>query len=249
MNGKNSDLGSDEINARSAIGRRIVYWALAAVTLMGLAAMIIGGVQNNLTYVKDILSMLLPVMAAWVGTVLAFYFSRENYVAAAQNNAAILGLTLQQRLEATPAKSAMIPTAQADLLKTKEAEDKIKLKDHVLEGDAIKKGRNRIPILGDDSVVRYVVHRSMIDKFIAEQAMAGNPVAALTFKDLLNSGDNKEWITSFGCVCPEDNLSKVKTIMESNPKCSDVIVTEDGTRNKPVLGWLTNVIVLDKSRA
>lgn len=117
--------------------------------------------------------MLLPLLGAWVGTVLACYFSRENYVAATENNAALLGLTLEQRLQAIQAKSAMIPIAEAGVLKTDKDDGNIKLKDDILDGVVGKSGRNRVPILGADGVVRYVLHRSMIDRFFGEHQVLG----------------------------------------------------------------------------
>ena len=42
-----------EMDARSKIGRRIVYWALGAVTLLGVTAMVLG--KDRAAQVKDIL--------------------------------------------------------------------------------------------------------------------------------------------------------------------------------------------------
>lgn len=65
----------------------------------------------------------------------------------------------------------------------------------------------------------------------------------------MNADDYRDWIGSFGCVRPDDPLTSEKEKMDSNPKCQDVVVTEDGTPGKPALGWITNVIVLEKSHA
>jgi len=191
--------------------------------------------------------MLLPVIGAWVGTVLAFYFSRENYIAATDNNAKLLGLT--DRLQAIKAETAMIPIAQAAMFKTPKADADILLKGDILDGVVKQSGRNRIPIAGDDGVVRYVVHRSMIDKFIVEQQAAGADLSKLTLDKLVNSSEFKPWVTSFACVRPSETLSVIKARMDADPKCSDVLITDDGSRNKPALGWVTNAIVLEKSRA
>ena len=71
---------------RAKIGRRIVYFALTVLGLLGLAAIGAASFSKNESFgqVKDILGMLLPVLGTWVGTVLAFYFSKENFIAAAQ---------------------------------------------------------------------------------------------------------------------------------------------------------------------
>jgi hypothetical protein len=90
----------------------------------------------------------------------------------------------------------------------------------------------------------------MIDKNIAEIAVTpGSQVDALTLKDFLDAGDNKLWIDSFGCLIPDDTLKSAKAKMDGNPKCQDVIVTEGDSADKPAQGWITDVIVLEKSRA
>ena len=243
-------LDPEESTARSKIGRHIVYWAIGAVTILGVIAIATGLATKDKEaygFVKDVLSMLLPVIGAWVGTVLAFYFSRENYIAATENNAALLGLS--DRLQTIRAESAMIPMAQAAMLKTPKDDAGIKLKEDILDGVVKASGRNRIPIASDDGVVRYVVHRSVIDKFIGEQAAAGKDVSKLTLKDLVESDEYKDWVSSFASVKPTETLGVIKSRMDSDPKCSDVIVTDDGSRGKPALGWVTNVIVMEKSRA
>ena len=243
-------LDPDEAKARSKIGRHIVYWAIGAVTLLGVIAIVTGIYTKDKEaygFVKDVLSMLLPVIGAWVGTVLAFYFSRENYVAATENNAALLGLG--DRLQAIQADKAMIPMAQAAMLKTPKDDASIKLKEDILDGIVKQSGRNRIPIAGDDGVVRYVVHRSVIDKFMGEQAAAGKDPSTLTLKNLVETDEYKDWVSSFASVKPSETLGAIKSRMDSDPKCSDVIVTDDGSRGKPAIGWVTNVIVMEKSRA
>lgn len=244
-----------ETDARSKIGRHIVYWALGAVTLLGLAGIACAAYfkddPSKLTGVKDIISMILPVVAAWVGTVLAFYFSRENYAAAAENNAAVLNLRFDQRLQAIPVTEVMIPIEKAEVLTTDEAEDKIKLKDDLIDAKFDKTGRNRLPILNGKGIARYVVHRSIIDKSVAEKALStgGSPAKDLTLKDLVDNIAYKPWINSFGTVERNAKMSEVKALMDRDPKCADVFVTEDGTPQTRVIGWITNVALLEKLKA
>jgi len=244
-------LTAAETDARSKIGRQIVYWALTMVTVLGLAAIVMAKFMqaDQYTQVKDILSMLLPMVAAWVGTVLAFYFSRENYAVAAQFNKDVLDRTLDQRLQSIPVNSIMISIATADnrfALRTPAAQ--VKLKSDVLGTTADKTGRNRILILDDAGIMKYVAHRSIIDKFVAEQAFAGKAVADLTLENLVTTQDYASWISSFGAVDANSTLAAVKAKMDADPKCSDVIVTQDGQKTSPAVGWITNVQVAEKAK-
>jgi len=249
MNEKDSVLSPKETEARSAIGRRIVYWALSAVTVLGVTALVMIGYvpQERFSAVKDVLAILLPMIAAWVGTVLAFYFSRENYVADAQFNKDVLGLTLEQKLKSIPVSSAMIPISTADNKFVLKTPSQVKLKADLLATTADKTGRNRILIVDDNAVVKYIAHRSIVDKFVAERAFAGDQVADLTFEALIKNPDYESWIASFASVNSSSTLDRVKALMDADPKCSDVVITADGQKGSPAVGWITNVIVSDKS--
>lgn len=248
---KTTGISATESDARSKIGRHLVYWALSAVTILGLAGMYTASNAQTLAGVKDILSIILPVIAAWVGTVLAFYFSRENYVAAAENNAAILGLSMDQKLNTISASDVMIRIDGdgADVFKTDSAEKDIKLKTELLDQQFLKYNRNRLPILDTKGLVRYVIHRSIIDKFISTKALAGGFTQNETLEDLTKDDDNKSWITAHGSVSSNAKLGEVKSKMDSDPKCADIFVTEDGTPRTRAIGWVTNIALLEKLKA
>ncbi len=43
----------------------------------------------------------------------------------------------------------------------------------------------------------------------------------------------------------DKTLADAKDILDKNPQCLDLLVTQDGTRNGIVVGWITNVDVLN----
>jgi hypothetical protein len=103
--------------------------------------------------------------------------------------------------------------------------------------------RTRVPVLGDGGKARYIIHRSMIDRFIAKYAMSGKSVGELKLADLLNEADMKELFAhSFAIVAPETRLSDAKIKMNEIKDAQDVLVTQDGTSETAVLGWLTNTM-------
>lgn len=240
-----------EFDARTKIARRVLIWALVAVTSLGVTAIAVAirldaKDDQRIAYIKDIIGVLLPVISAWVGTILAFYFSRENYVAAAEANTKVLGLTLAQRLQRILAEEVMITIGDAknDFTLDKPL-TKVLLKE-LLAQTADQTGLNRILIREKAGAVKYIAHRSILDKFIASQALKGNDGAALTLENLVKDSDTESWINSFGTIDRKAPLSDVKLQMDRNPKCSDVVVTEGDS--KRVIGWITNVIVAEKCR-
>jgi predicted transcriptional regulator len=50
---------------------------------------------------------------------------------------------------------------------------------------------------------------------------------------------------SFMALSEDKTLADAKDILDKNPQCLDLLVTQDGTRNGIVVGWITNVDVLN----
>ncbi|MEF9944011.1 MAG: hypothetical protein RR101_04170 [Burkholderiaceae bacterium] len=245
-------MAGNSVEPRENIGRNVIYWALAAITVIGVVALIAAAIDSTqrVSGVKDVLALLLPVIGAWVGTVLAFYFGRENYLAASRSTEAILALTLEQKLEKTKASEAMRPIDKIVALRTADADAAIKLKDRLL--DLMSDEKSRLPVLNPQGVARYIVHRSAIDRFIATRAIAGatpEAIAALTLADLVAQPEIKSVVTAFGVVSPDDSLALVKQKLDADPKCQDVFVTEGGARDQPIRGWLTNNAMLELAKA
>lgn len=120
--------------------------------------------------------------------------------------------------------------------------DSIKLKE--LVDELRQSGLNRVPILTGERHPLYIVHRSMIDKFVAENIWNKsdkNP-EDFTLADLLADPEMKEMFeNTFVVISQQCSLAEAKSAMLARPGCSDVFVTENGKRDETVIGWLTNV--------
>ena len=255
-----NSLSDAEAIARSKIGRHVTYFALTTTFLLGFTAIMVALLSNEpdkerFVYVKDILTIILPLVGTWVGTVLAFYFSRENFVAAAKQTADLVRqLTPEQRLQSIAVTEVMLDMSAATTLKltlpTPEDAPKIKVKADVVEALLEKNKRNRLPIIDSTGKVLYVVHRNYIDQFLLKCAEAGNTqVADATLQDLLDAEGLKAIFQAFAVVGKEARLITVKQSIDGNPNCSDAFVTEDGTNGSKAIGWITNVMVQEKSAA
>lgn len=248
---------------RARIGKLIVLFAIATIGLLGLAAFWAtylmsqketsdNATKEVFTQIKDILAILLPVLGTWVGTVLAFYFSKENFLAASQQASSLVRqLTPDQKLEAIPVEQVMhlIASPQVIKLTLNKKEEDINLKTDILDTLLPEGSKNRLPCIDPEGRIKYILHRSLIEGFISKQALSGNSnLAVLTLKDLLASDQVQHIATAFGTVGQTAKLNAVKALMDGNPLCSDVFVTVDGTKNGKAVGWITNVIVIENSK-
>jgi hypothetical protein len=110
-------------------------WLATIVVLVSvLAVALLGGIAiyGEKAQAKEILTMILPMIGTWVGTVLAFYFGKEQLEAATRSVTAIAReLTPEEKLRSIKVTDKMIPRAAAHV--AKEDPDKLKLLDAVAE--------------------------------------------------------------------------------------------------------------------
>ena len=228
-------------------------WLAAIIVFISIVAIaILAGIaiRADRNQAREILTMILPMIGTWVGTVLAFYFGKEQLEAATRSLTAIAReLTPEEKLRSIKATEKMIPLAAAYVISTDS--DDVNLLDAV-EGLIKAHIGNRLPILSATERPRYVIHRSTIDRFLTAAAAAGNTAEQLrhlTLADLLRDPEFRTALRStFGIIPETGTLADAKRVMELLHSCQDVFVTRNGTANEPVTGWLTNAIIEANSR-
>jgi hypothetical protein len=197
-----------------------------------------------------VMTATLPLLGSWVGTILAFYFSKDNFAAATRSVTEMSRtITAQEKLQATLAKDKMIPRARMFSIPVTSGQT---LKEILTKLTEQKIGF-RIPFLEQQDFPKYVIHRSVIDQFLVQRALnpTSPPIALedLTLEDLISDPEWQEKIErSIDTVREDATLADVKVLMEKNPHCQDVFVTKGGGRNEPVLGWITNAIVEENTK-
>ncbi|MDJ0780895.1 MAG: hypothetical protein QNJ22_02935 [Desulfosarcinaceae bacterium] len=118
----------------------------------------------------------------------------------------------------------------------------------------LRGGVTRIIILYPDRAVKYVIHQSMLFKFISNKLIenTGSPVDVATLKldDFLQFEDMRQLVEgSLAFVSESAALGDAKKVMEQTDYCQDVFVTKNGGKKEPVLGWLTNNDIARYSKA
>ena len=254
FNRGNSDNNSTSRGERRFLLAIVVLGAcIGGVALLALIVLLRGKELGTAQYV---FGAVLPLYGTWVGIVLAYYFSRENFESASRSVERMAEkLTPMEKLESIPARLKMIPKAQMVLLNITGDKplDKIKIVDDILQTLKRKK-RNRLPILDESDYPKYMIHRSMIDKYLTQKNIEGglstDQLKKLSLKDLLDDDEElrKLFETSFVTIKEDANLADAKFEMDKVGNCLDVFVTRNGTRNEPVIGWLTNLIITESAK-
>ncbi len=258
-----NDKSEGDSTFRIALARAVTTWALVAILAIATLIIVVAGVnairfpQKELRdqffdIAKYVLGVLLPVIGAWVGTVLAFYFGQVNFEAASKSAANLVRqLSPREKLQAEPAGQAMMKINEVTAFKIPpdKTEADITIRELIDEGFEKDKSRprQRLPILDAEGRGKYVLHRSTIDAFVAPKKRPPDvDESTLSLKDLLEDSKLKDYIVnSFLPLAANGTLADAKDLLDKNPQCLDILVTQDGTKNGIVAGWITNVMVLN----
>jgi hypothetical protein len=251
---------------RGRLAQAVTMWAMIAIALLGLGIIIIGGYNASISTQADaadarrefldtakyVFAAVLPVVAAWVGTVMAFYFGRENFRAATESVSQIARqLTSQEKLGQTRAQE--IGKAIEDVAPLRlggdekpeavgldKLEEKMRSKEPPFE---------RLPILGPTGAPLMVVHRSVLNDFLLKKKAAEPDKNAKDYK-LSDLVADYPWLTenSFATVPPAGSAAEAKAAMAQKKGCADVFVTVDGTPSNTATRWITNVDLLQAAQ-
>ena len=255
--GKNSD-------ARLQIALQVLKWSTIGLLVIAVIMVLAGAAaawkadkpEVLLEVVEKIFTALLPLVGTWVGTVLAFYFSKENYEAASESVQKTYRQLTDERLKTVYVRDEMrrydqMTRVELDTTASNSGED-INLKTEFVEklGNKV----TRMPVFDQDRKALFMVHESMLYKFLDDIAANPPQVAGQTidrnnatlkhFLDHADGANRRMARESIAFVAEDRTLADAKLAMERQGQqfrvsCRDIFVTARGSRDEPVLGWLT----------
>lgn len=250
---RNSDKEKD---SRFLIAKIVLPISMGGVVLLALI-LIVGALErNDVDAAKWALAVAAPVVAAWAAAIISYYFTQKSFESASRNvTETVERLTGVERLKSIRVKDKMIVRRDITALNITSSKPASKIK---LIGDILKllddSKKNRLPILDENDHPLYIVHRSMIDKYltrkITKDKLTPEKLNNLTLEDLLNDdADLKRMFeATFGTVAEDATLADAKILIDKLLQCLDVFVTENGTKNEPIIGWLTNLIIAESAK-
>lgn len=223
---------------RKWLAAGIVGASIFAIVITSAVAILAAGDDRAETS-RLVFSAVLPLLGTWVGTVLAFYFARENLQAATESTIALAGLET-----ATPVTRVMIResdfiaydigsserTADVPLAA---ARDKMRI---------LSPPARRLPIRNASGAVLYVIHDSTLTAYAESQGQTTTTLDK-TLGDLLDDPSFRELVEAVGFVSERATIADARAVMASVKNCNDVFVTSTGKRDERAIGWLTNTLL------
>jgi hypothetical protein len=239
--------GTTGTEYRDQLSTWISLISVGGVIALTIIMILVSWAGNDKETMKMVFTAALPLFGAWVGTILAFYYGRENFEAASRSIIRIAETAGAERLKEIPVTMKMI--ARKDMIVEDRPVDSIKLTE-ILNKLSEKE---RLPILNDKGAIIYMIHRSAIDRYLTQKALqsaTSDTLKELTLNALLKENSEFKAIfeNSFGIVKENATLADVKIEMERIPKCQDVFITSTGNKADPVIGWITNNIIQEIAR-
>lgn len=241
-----------EMARQSLIGRNniagwVVVGSFLTIFLMvgAMLGLAVAGSEVSVTQLAEkTFNIILPVLAGWVGTVLAFYFSAQSLDRTSA--------TLDTAIKAGGSGSASGPGVGDVMLPigsirglidldTKKPES-IKLSELKAQFDAGPEAGGPITrlVFVNRGVFQHVLHVGTFNGFLVKRA-TDDPLN-LSFADLLADPEMSKKISDLVVfVLPTASLTEAKAALDGVAGAQDIIVTERGTKDSPMRGWLTNV--------
>lgn len=198
-----------------------------------------------------IFGQLLPLVGTWVGTVLAFYFTKESFQAAQRGTLETFKqISPEEEASSIEARDVMIPIAGFDKLVLASGQDP---GDVTLETVLTAMRRGRLPVVTADGVLVCLIHESTLFEFIKDQArdnVSYDAAAKKSLKDLLDATRKRQgeqmtyrdfFRTTTVFVSIAASLHDARVALSSAPQARDVFLTQNGKASEPLQGWLTDI--------
>lgn len=212
------------------IASTIIFYAFFSITAIVMIYLFkINGLEVQ--DIKDLLGLLLPLFGTWVGTVLAYYFGKENFEAASKRYENIIQKLTPDVLDDISIKQIMIDQATM-VSKEESVSSGLTVNDLIVFLDSISK--SRLPILNNQKI-KYIIHKSTL----LEAKANGDEVLKLS--EFVSNTKYSALLVNFITIEEEEKLEDVRKMMTSKDKCKDAFVCNKGG---VLTGWLTDTLII-----
>jgi hypothetical protein len=240
----NSDENEQMTSYRWKLASRITLYAIIGIALVAALAIIFS--DDKPQAAQMVFTSVVPLLASWVGTVLAYYYSSESMDAATRSVKELM--PVEEKLKAIPVAKVMIKLSEMTHFKH---DDTQKVQDILTTLKESGKGE-RLPFLDENNRPVYMLHKSAIDSALVEASRQENELvlAEVTFQQLFEKVPNLKVLAmgSFSSLGQDATLENARAEMNRINNCQDVFITENGNKNSPVVGWITNGIIEENSK-
>ena len=270
-NGISAEVEREITEFRARLGMSIVIKSGQALAGLSIVAIIAAGCSDiwagtkgaTLETTRMVFTSVLPLLGTWVGTVLAFYFTKEGLETASRTTIAAVRSGME-KLEQLLVRDKMIATTAIAALHLAEGETLAAATFGRIQKVFAKpvpgttKKVTRVPVFDANGRAVGILHDST---WLALQNVALRAKTALedatTLATMFEAAKKAEPPIDFEAMITRTvawiaegrTLADAKRRMEAVADCQDVFVTASGLAEDRIVGWLPNIVIARESRA
>ncbi len=220
--------------SRDKIAKYTLLGGVSAIVILAITAIIQSDDKNTSV---NILNMAFPVIASWVGTVLAFYFGKVNFESANKQVKDILDRLSPEERSNSAITSIMRPIQDLHYFHLDKPEKDVPVIDikKLFQGIV-----SRMPVLDAEFAPKYMIHESSVDKYLLENKKSDANSLAEFIKIYQGKGIEFGVNKGFALVAKDQTIKAAKSKMKHIKSCQDIFITETGSPNEPLIGWVSN---------
>jgi len=211
---------SEPLKFRLGLSITIIVLAFLCIIIVSIGLVVNGETADR----EKLFTTIIPLLATWVGTVLAFYYGRSNFDAATSKYKEIVDKLSPEALAQVQVDQIMILKKTMILKSMSWANEKTigEIREY-LNNDVDK---SRLPLL-ENGVVKYVLHRDLLKSVQSE----------MQFKIFISQKENQR---PFVNISSSDTIEVVRSKMAAKSGCEDAfVVNVDGKLE----GWITDSLI------
>jgi hypothetical protein len=245
-----------QVNARGRqqLARMVVIGSFLTIFLLVATLLSIAQLSEN-TKAADLaektFNAILPVLASWVGTVLAFYFSAASLERASASLDKAISAASGAGADSKTAAEVMIPLGKIKELVDLDVTPSLPTLE-VLQNKFTGALATALPagakppdgpavtrlVFVNTNVFRYVLHFATLNAYLAKPGTAKTD----TFDTFRSDPEVLQQISRMVVfVAASATLKDAKAALDRVSGAQDIIVTATGNSSDPMLGWITNV--------
>ena len=231
-----------DINPRNKVAYFTLIISSLAIFILAIVTIMKGDAKASMT----IFNTTLPVFASWIGTVLAFYFGRENFESANKQVQNIVTNLTSKVTSQNSIDTIMITPYAMTIFKIEKDKniDNIKLSD--LQEKFSTHKVSRLPILNTQNQIQYMIHQSKINSYLITKGVEAKDVSlALFLKDNKQNDSESDESKRFIIVSKYTPLEETQKRLQKCKKCKDIFVTQNGKKEEEIIGWIPDVHLLE----
>lgn len=233
-------------NGLPIIADRIILLSAISLLITAIILVIASFSGNNETTVtaEKFFTAVIPLVASWIGAIVAFYFSGSTFNAATDKISKMASLKIHDKLNDTLSSDVMIPLDEIKAFKLSPEDEHgngTDFKKDII--DKFSEEITRVPIIDHKNRIKYIIHKSLAYEYLSSIKVQDNPPS---LNDFISYNDNMSYTSkTIAFIKVNSKLSEAKIAMDHTPHSQDIIITIDGKKSSPVIGWITNVLITE----